>query len=131
MNRWVFRGILAVLLLAMVGVGAGLYAYSLGVAQGQALASGGGVALVPAGVAAYPTGLYMPGGFLVSCLVPLFVLFAGLAFLRLAFGPRHMGHGMWDRGGRWEGDLPPMFRSWHDRAHSSHDEANPGGSTAP
>ncbi len=130
MNRWIIRWILAALMLAMVAGGAGLVAYNLGLAQGQALASAS-AASAPAGVVPYPAGLYAPGGFLASCLVPMFVLFAGLVFLRLAFGPRHMGHGMWGRGRGWDGDAPPMFRSWHEQAHRAQDEPTDGAPAAP
>ncbi len=53
-------------------------------------------------------------------LLALFLLFIALrAFGILFWGPRwgHLHYAGWHRGGWGNGEVPPMFQEWHDRAH--------------
>src|SRR5258708_5381840 len=139
MNRRVVLGIFVVLLLVVVGVAAGGYAYNIGVAQGLA---NSGKLVAPQGdgvVAPYYYGapfFYHPFGFgfgFLGCLFPLLGFFLIFSLLRLVFwGGGWGGHRGWGRRGLgWpEGDgqnfgpggpcVPPMFSQWHKRAHGEH-----------
>ena len=125
MNRRLVVGILVVLLLAVVGVTAGVFAYQAGVAQG--LVSSGKVVIPDGGVGVVPYGYRMPfyGGWgfgfgFLRCLFPLLGFFLLFSLLRVAFwrgggwGRRGWGHGGYGMGG---GNVPPMFEEWHKRAH--------------
>lgn len=129
MNRRVVIGILVVLLLAVVAVTVGGFAYQAGVAQGLAN-SGSLVAPDGGGVAPYyfygapgfrggPWGWGWGFGFgFLRCLFPLLGFFLIFALLR----------GFFWRGGHWggrrgwggpggEGGAPQMFEEWHRQAH--------------
>jgi hypothetical protein len=127
MNRRLVIGILVVLLLAVVGVTAGVFAYQAGVAQG--LVTSGKVVIPEGGVGVVPYGYHMPfyGGWgfgfgFVRCLFPLLGFFLLFSLLRLAFwrgggwGRRGWGHGGYGMVG---GNVPPMFDEWHKRAHGA------------
>jgi hypothetical protein len=107
---------LVALILVAVVIGAGVYAYSAGVAQGVA-AGGEGAAAVP-----YAGPIYYPrfGFGLLFCL-PLLLLF----FLFPLFGGRRR-RGMWghDRG-RWGDKVPPMVEEWHRHMHGQPTETGP------
>lgn len=116
--------ILAALVLVAAIAGVAFFAFNAGVAtHAQVPANGGGQAPYP--YYGYPF-LWPFPFFGLGCFGPLVaILLLFLAFRALSFmfwGPRwgrwgHMRHG-WRRG--WwgeEGEVPPMFREWHDRAH--------------
>ena len=128
MNRRLVVGILVVLLLAVVAVTAGVFAYQAGVAQG--LVTSGKVVIPEGGVGVVPYGYHMPfyGGWgfgfgFVRCLFPLLGFFLLFSLLRLAFwrgggwGRRGWGHGGYGMGGPGGSNVPPMFDEWHKRAH--------------
>jgi|SRR5437867_1329610 len=102
-SRWA-----AALLVALVALGVGWMAYSLGVSHGLAQSAAAAGAAPPA---LYPYGWYRPWGFGFGFLFPLLFFFF---FLRLLFWG-----GPWRRG--WYGacgrGLPPAFEEWHARAH--------------
>ena len=126
-GRIVLTVLLALILIAGL-VGAGVYVYNVGVAQG--LAESGKLAAPPMGAAPYP---YIGGPFFyhrpfgfgfLGCLFPLLFLLLVFGLLR---GIRHGrwggGHGM--RHGPWEKGVPPMFEEWHRKMH----EPQPGDSS--
>jgi hypothetical protein len=110
-----------VLIAAIAGIG--IFAFNAGVATHIQVPANG---TAPAPYPYYGWGLWHPWPFFgFGCFGPLiallFLFLALRAFSFLFWGPRwgHWGH--WRRGWRhgWgdEGDVPPMFREWHDRAH--------------
>jgi hypothetical protein len=129
MNRRLVIGILVVLLLAVVGVTVGVFAYQAGVAQG--LVTSGKVVIPDGGVGVVPYGYHMMpfyGGWgfgfgFVRCLFPLLGFFLLFSLLRLAFwrgggwGRRGWGHGGYGGYGPSGSNVPPMFDEWHKRAH--------------
>jgi len=126
-GRIVLRVLLALIVIAGV-VGAGIYVYNIGVAQG--LAASGKLAMPEAGSVpnpyfGRPFFYHQPFGFgfgFLRCLFPLLGLLLVLALLR---GIRHgrWGHGM--HHGPWEKGVPPMFEEWHRKMH----EPQPGDSS--
>jgi len=123
-GKIVFRIVAALVLIAAVA-GIGYLAFNAGVAQGV-------VTQLPAGQSGQSPYPYYGYGmrfwhpfpfFGFGCfgpLIALFLLFFALrAFGFLFWGPRggHMHHGPWRRGWWGNGDVPPMFQEWHDRAH--------------
>jgi hypothetical protein len=123
MNRRLVLGILLVLLLAVVAVTAGSFAYQAGVAQG--LVNSGKLVIPDGGVMPYCYRMPFYGGWgmgfgFVRCLFPLLGFFLLFALLRGAFwrgggwGRRGWGHGGYGAGGP---GVPPMFEEWHKRAH--------------
>lgn len=128
MSGRIVLGILLVVVLIVGIVGAGGYAYNLGLAQG--LASGGKLDVPTTGVAPYPyfgmPFMYRPFGFgwsFLGCLIPLFFfcMFFGLlrAFVR---GPR-WGWRMHQR--HWDGGVPPMAEEWHRKMHEQQPQPTP------
>jgi hypothetical protein len=120
-GRIVLRVLLALVVIAGM-VGAGVYVYNAGVAQGLA-ASGKLVApeigTVPYSYFGGPFFYHRPFGFgFLSCLFPLLGLLLIFGLLR---GIRHgrwgWGHGM--HHGPWEKGVPPMFEEWHRKMHES------------
>lgn len=109
------RGIVAVLLVLLVGAGVAGIAYNAGVARG--IAGSGQVAPPPPGVAPYPYyGPYWHGPFgfgFFGFLFPLLFFFLIFALLKGLF----WGHRWGGYYGRWGGGVPPMFEEWHRRAH--------------
>jgi hypothetical protein len=125
-KRW--AAIFVVALVAFVGIGVGLVAYNMGVAQGLAIGAHAAPVEQDARVAMQHYGYYgwHPWGFGFGgfgFFIPF--LFFGFWFfaLRLLFwgGPwRRHGYGRygrWDRYGDGPRDLPPGFEEWHRRAH--------------
>ena len=126
MNRsFVFRGILTVVLLLVLAVGAvsiGLMAYNAGVTRG--LADSGKLISVP------PVGAWLGFGPFVGLLNCLWlVLIFGLVFglmRRLlwhrhwdeAGGPHGPGYRRWHGPWGWNKGYPPMFDEWHRQAHT-------------
>jgi hypothetical protein len=144
MNRRVVLGIFVVLLLVVVAVAAGGYAYNVGVAQGLA---NSGKLVAPDGTGVAPLTpffygapyFYRPFGFgfgFLGCLFPLLGFFLIFSLIRVIFwrggwgGRRGWGGHGWGPGygsGGPEGQgqnfgpggqgVPPMFSEWHKRAH--------------
>ena len=122
MNGRIVLRVLFALVLIVAAVGAGVYVYNLGVAQGLA-DSGKLVAPVPGGVP-YPyyggPFLFRPLGFgfgFLGCVFPLL-------FLLLFFGMLRgiVWRGRWALGGHhghWDKGAPPMFEEWHRKMHES------------
>ena len=107
-------------LLVLAGlIGAGVFAYQLGVAQGVAQGIPAGAAAVP-GPYAYGFahhGFFPFWGFgCFGILIPLFLLMLIFGGMRRMFWGGGWGHhGGWRK---WsEGGVPPMFEEWHKRAH--------------
>ncbi len=114
--------ILAVLGLIALIAGVGIAAYNAGVASHiQVPANANGQAPYPY----YGFGFWHPFwfvgfGFLGPLIGLLVLFFIVRVFLFALFGPRWGRWGRMHRGWRhWddEGEVPPMFREWHDRAH--------------
>ena len=113
-----------VLIAAILGIG--VYAYNIGVTQGlaqqvQVQAPASSPVHAPYFYFGHPV---MGFGFgLLSCLIPLFLLFLVFGGLRMIFwqGPMswgHMHHRRWnwrDENGK---DVPPFFAEWHRRVHA-------------
>jgi len=135
MNRRVLLAIFVVVLLGVVAVAAGGFAYQIGVAQGLAhsgpLVAPNGTGGVP--VAPYYYGFYpRPFGFggfgFLGCLFPLLGIFLVFGLMRAIFwGGRWGGRRGWGGHG-WGGQdgqdfgpggqgVPPMFAEWHKRSH--------------
>jgi hypothetical protein len=152
MNRRILLGIFVLVLLVVVAVGAGGYAYQIGVAQGLANSAklvapdgSGGVPVAPfyygmPGFYGRPFGF---GGFgFLGCLFPLLGFFLIFALFRAIFwggywGRRGWGHHGWggpEGGPEGQGfgpggqGVPPMFSEWHKRAHG---DQPPQGPTPP
>ena len=138
-RQFVLRGVLVLLLLALVAGGVGWLAYNAGVARG--LADSGKVALPAAGVVPYP---YLGGPFFFgwglgpfNCLLFFFGL--GLIFLLVRslvwggpFWRRPFGHHAWGGPGTpwgahraWEKGYPPIFEEWHRRMHGQGEPSAP------
>jgi len=131
-GRIVLRVLLALVIVAGV-VGAGIYVYNVGVAQGLAASGTLRVAVPETGTAPYP---YFGGPFLYhrpfgfgfgvfGCLFPLLGLLLVLGLVRMI-----LGHGRWGwrhgpHHGPWEKGAPPMFEEWHRKMH----EPQPGDSS--
>ena len=133
MNRRVLLAIFVVVLLVVVAVGAGAFAYRIGISQGLAANP---QLVAPQGSGGVPVAPYyygMPGfygrpfgwggfGFL-GCLFPLLGIFLFFALLRAIFwggrwgGRRGWGGHGWQAYGPEGQDVPPMFSEWHKRAH--------------
>jgi hypothetical protein len=119
-GRIILAVLLAVILIAGM-VGAGIYVYNVGVAQG--LADSGKLAAPTTGVAPYPYAggpffYHRPFGFgLLGCAFPLLFLFLFFALLRTILwrGPWGWRHGM--HHGVWEKGVPSMFEEWHRKMH--------------
>jgi hypothetical protein len=131
----VFRIISALILVAAIA-GIGAFAFRAGFAQGAAAdvqlpAGEGGTLSYPYyGYSWYPF-VFSGFGFF-SLLFGLFLFFIALGALRrLIWGPRfgwhHMPHRSWGRymaSKPWdEGDVPPIFAEWHNRAHQPPEES--------
>jgi hypothetical protein len=140
-NYWIFRLIgVVILLIALVAVG--IFAYNMGLAQGQSAA----VTAPQAGVIEMSRGGF--GFHPLQALAALPFLFCGGLFflilfilipLRMVFGPHRMGirmhgqcegeegpgpmhfHGHWKK---WEGDVPPPVEEWHRRMHEKKDQGS-------
>ncbi len=117
-HLWIVRIIGVIVIL--IGIAAvGYFAYTAGIAQGQAAVpaapASGEVEAWHGGWGFHHPGLFFSPGLL--CLVPLFLIFFICLPLRMVFGgPRmhmHM-HGRWHGE---EGEVPPPFAEWHRRAH--------------
>lgn len=106
------RGVVAILLVLLIGAGVAGIAYNAGVARGLA---GSGQISPPPGVAPYPYyGPYWHGPFgFFGFLFPLLFFFLIFALLKGLFWGRHWG----GYPGHWGGGVPPMFEEWHRRAH--------------
>jgi hypothetical protein len=124
MDGKIFLRILAGLVLIAAITGIAFFAYNAGVAQNVPLPAGE-TGTVPSPYFGYGMhGWRHPGFFGFGCFGPLMVFFLVFLALRafgfLFWGP-HWGHvrhhGGWHRGGWGEGNVPPMFAEWHDRAH--------------
>ena len=121
-GRIVWRVLLALVLIAGI-VGAGVYVYNMGVAQGLA-ASGTLRGVAPeAGAAPYP---YFGGPFVyhrplgfgfLSCLFPLLGLLFILGLVRMILGCGRWGWRHGPHHGPWEKGVPPMFEEWHRKMH--------------
>ncbi|HUH98804.1 MAG TPA: hypothetical protein VLZ89_15690 [Anaerolineales bacterium] len=131
MNGKIFARILAALVLIGVIAGIALLAFNAGIAQGVATR-------LPASAPQSGTGPYPYYGApffwhpffgVFGFLIALFLLFFALRLISFLFwGPRagwggHMARHAW-RHGWYEGDLPPMFKEMHDRAHGKQPEEN-------
>ena len=125
--RILWRVLIALVLVAAI-VGIGAYTYNLGMAQGLAQKI-----QIPTGAPVqmpylhYGLPFFGFGYGLLSCLVPLFLLFLVFGSLRalLWHGPmgwRHMYHRRWDWRDENGKDVPPFFAEWHRRAHAGADE---------
>jgi hypothetical protein len=129
MRGFVFlRIVLAIVLIGML-VGAGVWIYNLGVANGVAAGAGGTVPPGGAPVAPYagpwfhPWGWgfgfgFFPFGFLFPLvwLLIFFGLLRGLFFRRWhGYGPRYWGG---PRHGEGPDEVPPMVAEWHRRMHA-------------
>jgi hypothetical protein len=116
-GRMVLRVLLALVVIAGM-VGAGVYVYNAGVAQG--MAASGKIVVPEGGVAPYPyyggPFFFGPYGFAFGgCLFPLLFIFLAVVLLRGIFWRSH-----WAREGHrshWERGVPPMFEEWHRKAH--------------
>jgi hypothetical protein len=139
MNRTFLKVILVFVLLVAIA-SLGIFAYRAGLSQGMAQS-----ALLNTGAApapAYPYyGMYYGFPFfgMLSCLVPLFLLFVAFVALRGLFwqgrgGWGRMHHGPWGHypmGGRpdWKEGVPPMVEEWHRKMHegsASHSDMQTG-----
>jgi len=114
-GRFVFSVFLVLLVVAGI-VGVGAYAYSIGIAQGMAesgklVAPATGVVPVPYYGWSHPFGLVYG---LVSCLVPLFIIFVLFSVMRNVFC-RVLWGGVHHR--KWEGGVPPKVEEWHRKMH--------------
>jgi len=129
-GRIVLRVLLALVIVASV-VGAGIYVYNVGVAQG--LAASGKIAVPETGAAPYP---YFGGPFLYHrpfgfgfgffrCLFPLLGLLLVLGLVRMILGRGRWGWGHGPHHGPCERGVPPMFEEWHRKMH----EPQPGDSS--
>ena len=129
-GRIVLRVLFALVIVAGV-VGAGIYVYNVGVAQG--LAASGKVALPETSAAPYP---YFGGPFLYhrpfgfgfggfGCLFPLLGLLLVLGLVRMILGRGRWGWRHGPHHGPWEKGVPPMFEEWHRKMH----EPQPGDSS--
>ncbi len=122
-GKIVFRIVAALVLLAAVA-GIAYFAFNAGVAQGVGTElPEGQTGEVPYPLYGYGMRFWHPFPFFgFGCfgpLIGLFLLYIALrAFGFLFWGPRwgHMHHG-WRTGWWGEGNIPPMFQEWHDRAH--------------
>ena len=133
MFKNVFFRILAGLVLLAAIAGIAFFAFNAGMTQGAA--SNLQAPAAPAGgqpVPYYGYGYGMPflhpmpffGFGCFGVLIPLFLLFLAFgAARRMIWGPRwgwrhemHHHHGPWGEG------VPPMFKEWHDRAHTGVDK---------
>ncbi len=119
MNGRIILTVLLALVLIAGMVGAGIYVYNVGVAQG--LAESGKLAAPPTGAAPYPYFggpffYHRPFGFgFLGCLFPLLFLMFFVMLLRGILWRGRWGHGM--HHGPWEKGAPPMFEEWHRKMH--------------
>lgn len=127
MEGKVWARILAGLVLLAAIAGIAFFAFNAGAAthiQLPATANGNGQAPVPPYAYGHAYWRPFPFFFGFGCFGPLIALFliflAFRAFSFMLFGPRWFfwrRHGPWRHGWDEAGDVPPMFRDWHDRAH--------------
>jgi len=121
MNGRIILTVLLALILIAGMVGAGIYVYNVGVAQG--LADSGKLTAPTTGVVPYP---YFGGPFFyhrpfglgfLGCVFPLLFLLLVFILLRTILwrGPMGWRHGM--HRGPWEKGVPPMFEEWHRKMH--------------
>ena len=123
-HRFGLKVVFAVLLV-MAAIGAGMYGYNVGVAQG--LAQGAAAAAQTGGAPATPVVFYPRPwgyGFGFFPFAPLFILVFWVLIFR----------GLFWRGSRWGrgygygcgyGGVPPAFDEWHRRAHAQADKPAP------
>jgi hypothetical protein len=116
-SRFGVKVLFAVLLVA-AAIGAGMYGYNVGVAQGiaQSAAAAAQTGTQPAPVMFYPRPWGFGFGFFPFA--PLFFIVFWILILRGLFwrGPRWgRGYGYGYRCGY--GGVPPAFDEWHRRAH--------------
>lgn len=135
MNRSiVFRISMALILVGAV-IGLGIWAYSLGVAQGALHNPGTSAPVAAYGVPVWPIYGFPFFGFLL-CLVPFFLLFLiSFAFRGIFWrGPRHWGHFYSDPWSKewmdgkagWRRGARSVFDEWHTEAHApKSSEQNP------
>jgi hypothetical protein len=120
--------VLAALVLVAAIIGLGVYAYSIGMAQGlaqKAQLSAAGSVQMPWLQYGHP---FFGFGFgLLGCLVPLFLLCVVFGSFRALFwhgpmGYRHMHRRHWGWSDENDKDVPPFFAEWHRRAHAAPDD---------
>ena len=129
MNGRMILGVLLTLVVIAGVVGAGVYVYNVGVAQG--LAVSGKLPAPETGAAPYP---YLGGPFFyhrpfgfgfLGCLFPFLGLLLVVGLVRMIVGRGRWGwrHGL--HHGPCEGGVPPMVAEWHRKMH----EPQPGDSS--
>ena len=125
-GRIILRVLLALVLIAGI-VGAGVYVYNVGVAQGLAASGALRGGAPEAGAAPYP---YFGGPFFhyrplglgfgfLRCLFPLLGLLLVLGLVRMILGCGRWGWRHGPHQGPWEKGVPPMFEEWHRKMHES------------
>jgi len=125
----IFGRIVAGLVLIAVVVGIAFFAFNAGIAQGvatklpQTATQPGNMPYFQYGAPFFWHPFFGIFGFLIVLFV-LFFIFRLISFV--VFGPRwgwggHMYRHAW-RHGWYEGDIPPMFKEMHDRAHGKQPE---------
>ncbi len=124
MDGKVWLRILAALVLIAAVAGVAYLAYQAGVLQGSPVTvqspSGQSVPAPYYGYGFWPVFPFWGLGCF-GPLIALFLLFLAFRMLGFVFwGPRGgWGHRrMWRHGG-YEGDVPPMFKEWHDQVHGT------------
>jgi hypothetical protein len=129
--RILWRVLAALVLIAAI-LGIGVYAYNLGMTQGQAQnvqAPAGQAVTLPA--MHYGQPFFRLGFGLFGCLIPLFLLCLVFGSLRalLWHGPmgwRHMHRRDWDWRDPNGKSVPPFFAEWHRRAHAEPEDEKAG-----
>jgi hypothetical protein len=128
--RILWRVLAALVLIAAI-LGIGMYAYNIGITQGQVQnvqAPAGQSVQAPFPYYGHPfIGMWGMGWGAFGCLIPFFLLCLVFGSLRAIFwrGPMgwgHMPHRHWgwrDENGK---GLPPFFAEWHRRAHAENSD---------
>ncbi len=127
-GKFLFRLVMVFVVLAAIA-GIALLAFNAGVAQGMASKTAGlqtqpGVPVTAVGWPFWFVGWPFLGFPLFGVVIGVLLLVLLIRAILFAFwGPRwahwRAGHGGWRHGWEQEGGIPPLFREWHDRAHSS------------
>jgi hypothetical protein len=122
-NRFACRVILGLLVVVAL-VGAGMYGYNLGVAQG--IVERGAVAAAPGTVPVVIWPRPWGFGFGFFPFFPLLFILFWFFVARALFWRGAWGGGAWrGRGCGWD-RVPPAFEEWHRQAHARSEPLKPG-----